>query len=250
MKTLVATIHSGMADRVRALLAFNRLAARTGREFLFIWQANEHCGAQFEDVFHSDRPIVTPDDPWPDIPYYEFDANPWVTLEKEVNKLSDVEVIKVKSFAVGQPYDDFGTWLKFTKEIQATADEFVINWLHGRTLGCHIRARDKFTEGVTPPLTWFTDMLDDVGSARQIFLASDSLEVRRALEVKYGTRLVEIQYKSLNCAEAQGVVDAATELAILRQCKTLVLSPYSGFSRMAMRRDTLDKVGLAVQQPA
>ncbi|MCV2876235.1 galactosyltransferase-related protein [Rhodobacteraceae bacterium XHP0102] len=55
---LFLDLHHGLGNRLRALASGLALAGALARQPVIIWQADDHCGARFADLFDSDLPVI------------------------------------------------------------------------------------------------------------------------------------------------------------------------------------------------
>ena len=101
------------------------------------------------------------------------------------------------------------------------------------------------------PISKYFEAIDELIASTDIpgvFLATDDARTRYEFHQKYGELLTwcdDVQQFSRNTRE--DMIDAVVELAILRSCKRLVLSAYSGFSCMAIHgEDSVKGQGIRV----
>lgn len=237
MKELIAVSYSGLADRIMMLLAGRKLAEDMAAKFTFIWPVNASCGAKFEDVLMAASISVWNEDYAPVVPFLHANDMRWKDVVGAVGAWTATNRLKLCAYPKEFYMPDFGLGklIDFRPWIRSKADAFAGGHFDDdATIGVHIRARDMADQ--TPLISDYEFRVREFRAKTnsKVFLATDCPIVR-----KWFTSLVPnvVTYPSRTFDRSQGmaVEDAAIELALLRKCKRLVLSGYSGFSRMALR---------------
>jgi hypothetical protein len=240
MKTLVSVSVSGMSDRIQLLFAARGLAKKLGREFLHIWPVNGHCGANFESLFECDEPIVTPTDPWRSQAVLDLKSTPWCQVETALEPYKNLEILKFHCFKGDFDQHDFGTVIRFSNDVENKVLEFVQDMADIErdfmpiTVGCHVRATDYSLK--TPPLDEYFKAIKACSTEltyQPVFLACDDPSIRKIFANRYENRIMMYPTKSFDRADHEATINGAIELCLLRKCGRLVLSGYSGFSRLA-----------------
>lgn len=229
MNLLIGTSVSGLADRLNTLVAVRHLAQITGREFAFEWTANDQCGLTLDAL----NAMLDVGGRWwvcePKVPMIDFGAVEVGAVEAFIRALTS-RTPKLKLHLFAPPGTcKLGRDIKFTETTYALAKSFV----RPNMIGVHIRAGDKVHHEVPvvlPMEIWF-DAVDWQECLRPIFLASDSIAIKRAFVERYGAR---VSFSALGSHRdtSAGVSDAIIDLCVLSQCSTLVLSEYSMFSQL------------------
>jgi hypothetical protein len=243
MRKLLCISHSGLADRIRLMLAGRKLAEKVGREFWFAWLPNHDCGAGFCDLFDMEDHHVS--GRMPELAasaYFDghaFSRAPWEIVERQV-AACEAEHITLHSFADDQPNGFRHSGINFQ---QSTGDRVLAFLkdvyakdprLNEGLIGCHVRRTDK--NPLVPLARYFAALCDlhDRYPKRPMFLATDDISVRRQFETLFAGDIFWIDNATVNRSSKEGMVDAIAELIVLRNCKSLVLTANSGFSMMAI----------------
>ena len=234
-KTLIAIEDSGMSDRVQLLLCGYRMAEELKRPFGFIWVPSSWCGASFDDLFVKRADFEVFDhDPCPKREILDFHATYW-PLVKLVMDSMDRGFANWKFHAYPQWHDtkDFGEngLIDFRPEIKEAALDIVPRLVNA--IGVHIRGTDYRHK--MPPLETYREAIDAFPANRPIFIASDESELKRELANYYGDRAIVRNPFGFNRSDREATIDGAVDLYLLRRCRSLVYSAYSGFSRLAIR---------------
>lgn len=247
VKTLLCLSASGVADRIRLLVAGRKLAQTAGRHFGMAWLRNHDCGADFDNLFEMQDSSVT--DKMPEaiascyFDGYTWSRMPWEFVERQI-RACEADHITLHSFADDQPHDFWNHGIQFACPIIDAASEWCSRHLplRGHMIGCHVRRTDK---NPIPAIEEYRAALDALVASQKhsvIFLTTDDLEIRPLFQHWYKDRLVFFEHPAgIQRHTVVGAVEAMIELRILQQCRSLALTAQSGFSMMAIRSESTVK---------
>lgn len=125
--------------------------------------------------------------------------------------------------------------------VQRVIDEVTAGYDEG-TIGLHFRGTDNFKCKELTTVEKFTARVDAELEARPtttFFLATDEIEVRRALVERYGKRIMYHE-NVLNRNSVAGMVDGAIDLYCLAATKRIIGSYWSSYSEIAAELGGID----------
>lgn len=238
MKELICISYSGLADRIMMLLAGRELAARANWKFTFIWPINTSCAASFNAILRTMPGFQfavdhVGEDYAPGVPFLHAHDMPWPEVQEVVNNWTHSDKLKLCAYPKQFDMEDFGQVIDFSFPVQTQASEFAMNHFDDGTIGVHIRARDMADQ--TPLIGDYEFKVRQLREKTngKVFLATDCPIVRKWF-TSVVPDVVTFPSRTFDRSRPEATIDAAIELALLRKCKRLVLSGYSGFSRMAL----------------
>lgn len=241
-KTIIALEDSGMSDRVQLLLCGYRTAEELGRPFAFVWVPSSWCGAGFDDLFVQRSSFIVLDkDPCPDLPILDFRATYWPLVQLVMDSMDrGFHSLKFHAFPQWHNPKDFGEngLIDFSPKVKEAGKEMAAKLTDA--IGVHIRATDYRNK--MPPLSHYRSAIDCFPKDRPIFIASDEAAIKREFSDHYGSRAITRNPFGFVRSDPAATIDGAVDLYLLRQCRSLVYSAYSGFSRLAIRSREIPSV--------
>lgn len=245
----------GLCNRMRAMASGVYMAKRVGAEIVFFWKKYKDCFADFTDLFQSVSIEGINVLPYGKRDYYlamsrrknffmpgifrKFIFDTQITGNHEHEDEEIFSEITGKKIYIMSGYS-------FTKHfpvdkifIPATDVQTKIDKLKGSfkgdVIGIHIRRGDNFHSiGKNRIEDYFGLIETEIESnpETKFYLATDSLEVKREMLMRYGERILHNE-AVLERTSVQGMKDAVTDLWCLGSTKKIIGSYYSSFSDIA-----------------
>ena len=242
--------YGGLCNRMRCMSSACRFAEKHNIELTIIWSELDELNCDFKSLFSLKcrakvRIITIPN--WDNrIKRYVHRALTKFLRERSKKFLynydgKDVdETVKdgmyILSFSNWFPTDDqFGVF-----ELQDTIKKKVgkiIDPYQGKLIGVHIRRTDNKVSIEASPTELFCKKIQEIRDEYpdcKLYVASDeSNEIERITDYFGSENVVTMQGIERSRNTKKGIIDAATELYILANCRAIVGSYYSSFTDTA-----------------
>jgi len=255
----------GLGNRLRAIASGASMAQKTGRDLVIVWQADNHCGADFADLFDYEGPVLAealygrmPTD----VDFYNYmEVEPNSAKDAPVSLSEEKDLYVRTSCVVNSDLSDWALANQFLRDltpsraIRDLLEPFQLN----NHVGVHIRMElgegesvanyedDSFLsrESFDTAQYWrkkshfkvFIDRLDRLFAEDpecRVFVASDRDEAYQALETTFGDRVTYLRRSAFDRSKAQ-ICYALADAILLSRCKGLIGSSWSSFTELAMR---------------
>lgn len=272
-KYLVVHSHSGLGNRLRALVAGRRVAKKTGRHLCVIWELNDyHLWCPYERLFETPHVIVGTD-----FVLGMGGAQQQYRVGNEPNFIdpeSEAELVYVweENFFwmlgdEGVMWGQFSPWkmknpelrdellMEFdslvpAQHIRKRVAEFEAEHFCERVVGVHIRREDNVWSNKHCHDLFFlwevSKVLQHMPDAK-VFLCTDGEQSEQCMRNWFGDRVVTYPVRSLaRGRDAEAIEDALISMLLLSRTNLIVRSCSSTFSQVASwfgRVPTID-VGL------
>ena len=257
MKAITIIPTAGLCNRMRAMSSGIRIAHEVGVVPTVSWQKEKNvCNAAFSDLFLSipeDIAIVADG-------RGRFRLRNWSgrrnVIQRQIQKLlydqaiynfNSLEKGEISSFLkpdtqslllnschrMGE-YFDMQAMFRPIDLLESRIDGLSKDFTD-KTVGVHIRRGDNAASIKHSPTGAFVRILDGLfssGEADKIYLATDSLAVRKELTDRYGAAII-YQEESLSRNTSDGIRDAVVDLFCLSRTSKIIGSYYSSFSEIA-----------------
>lgn len=240
----------GLANRLRALCAYQALARCRGVRDFLCWIPDSACNANFCDIFENAEYLI---------PLHE--------LEK-LHRVGAVEIYSATDWGDEiwrSTCADFIPWSIFLehyraafsainvrKELVAQAKTFADEWRLACRLGVHIRNTDniseyerwavrsshKFDIRQISKMEGFEREMDHWADKASIFLATDHDEIEKKFKARYGARIVTwpktfLPISGNRRARSTTIEVALMDMLLLGACRHILGTYYSSFSRLS-----------------
>ena len=256
----------GLGNRLRAIASAGAMAWATDRELVIIWQADAHCGCQFDDLFLPNGAILTQgfhtEAAAMGIALYNYmDVEPGSALGRPVILGALGDVYLRSAYPLVSPQSSWAkqnAWLR-TLEANNVVMELVASVRNPSAVSVHIRMEGGSNAEHLPyesPLNWgeaahrdidhwrkrshfsyFQTRLDQLvaeGQADTVFLASDTQAVYDAFTARYGNRIARLP-RNTSDRSAPAMVHALADAILLSRAPRLLGSTWSSFTELADR---------------
>jgi hypothetical protein len=258
-KFLVVRPHSGLGNRLRALVSAWRLAGRSGRTLAVEWVLDKyHLWCPYERLFDAPRLLQVGEGQLAglgDVREYRVGPEP-VHVEVRANE-PVVRVVEENFFwAADEPAALWGQYGPHRVADPAVREELLAGFvalvpapgvrravevftpeLGARAVGVHVRRGDNVWSKRHCTDALFVRALDAVLDARgdcRVFVATDGNDFLPQARARYGVRVVAYPVRSLaRGADPLAAEDALVTMLLLARCSVLVRSVSSTFSQCA-----------------
>lgn len=255
--------HSGLANRLRAMVSGLSLAKKMDQPINVIWKKDNGCNADFYELF---QPVVGLEFSRPDwkvkcmklargkkllswlpglagIDFYMFDENFKQYVECNKGHVFNPAIIKknARNIYINTCNDFFYqkevlALFKPVSEIQLLINKYTQKF-SSKTIGVHIRRTDHLQSREYSPVELFINqMKNDLREDSQVdfFLATDEIETERQLKELFPGKIVSVE-KELTRSSKAGMIGAMVDLYSLAKCSKVYGSQGSSFSNIAAR---------------
>ena len=266
---LIVVPEFGLCNRLRVIGFLAVCAKFLERDFKVLWQTNEHCGAEFTDLFEPEPFLIS------EIDRYDFKLYDFLPLgiclprrRRRVNFLSRERTLVIRSAWL--PDQCFlparlntllheSTWpgtcnfisnLRPTKSLRDVIDSYDLR----DSIGIHIRRKDTSAADTTQPwanhfarttLPMFESSIEKEirsDANAQFFLSTNSEAVEETFSKKYGDRIFIHKKQTRDRINPQGIQEALVDLLLLASTKRVIGTRHSSFSEVASRMSGADIV--------
>ena len=262
MKRLTLIPIGGLANRFNAITSAIAFCRDYHIKLRVIWFKDKGMGANFHDLFELsedvDKSMVEIiDAKWF---HYIYDRprrrNFWIpyifqtkmfkkkSYEKDINSLgnsfdkildmvtkyNDVYLVHCSLFYINNLND-----IVIKNYIKERVEEVTSLFSEKRVIGIHVRRTDNVISKKNSPLElFFKEMDKELVADKNVFcyVASDSLEEKKRLIVRYKERIIT-SFEQPQRNTYKGIVDALVELYALSETEKIYGSSYSTFSKLA-----------------
>lgn len=257
------TPHSGLANRIRAIVSGISLAEHLGMPITIIWEKDEGCNINFSDLFKPIHGITVVNRHWKasvekiirgkkyfkwvhslvGIDFYMFDENFKDLVWCNEDHVFKPEIIKknVRDIYINTCFDfyykkEFVNLFKPINDIEILIEK-QIEKFSSKTIGIHIRRSDNVKSIQFSSLELYIHQMEtDLSLDNQIdfFLATDDIETERTLKGIFPGKILTIE-KELARNSKTGMLGAIVDLFCLAKCSKIYGSYWSSFSDVAAR---------------
>jgi hypothetical protein len=242
----------GLCNRLRALVGYKTLSTLRGVPFYLHWKSNARCNAELSELFRSNF-------------FVPIDGQTVDSLAKS-NEADVYTGLEWFSTIWRKHAREEISWSRFAKAARQTllqlqpqeaicrrVGEYVSSHKIDQSVGIHIRNTDNlkfyqrwaglrrgvFDQEAVSKLEAFTRViLENANSGSGCFLATDDPVLEAMLLKTYGSALSVFPKKYVNpdglsSIRTTPIEDALTELLLLSQCRSVVGTYYSSFSKLS-----------------
>lgn len=258
MSRLVLVPQGGLCNRLRAILSALCLIERgeISARLSVGWDANAECAARFDQLFlpldsphvsigprrWTDRPITRRNLHWPALVrcciYRKQYANrpPAVeTLRSIFDAHSEAAVYVSTGHAFCDYPADYVRRLRPLPHLQERIDRLSAAFVHGHTVGIHIRRTDHATAIAESPDARFVDAISDAivhDADARFYLATDDADLKRRLVERFPDRITTQDCHGSR-ADLCGMEEAVVDLWTLARCSRIIGSYWSSYTDTA-----------------
>lgn len=256
---IIIVAQGGLANRMRAIASGFYYSKKLNRDLLVVWYKNKDLNASFSDIFKTDSlplKIIEPGT-WKYNLIYEIPRKKNFFISRPVRKLLGITSINdLHTFSENHNLDRLNkinkniiinSGLQFAdfdpailQEIFRFNDKVIErkkNLLHGISpaIAIQIRRTDNVKSIKYSPLHSFEkaiNILRENNSSISCFLATDDSQTKASLSSKFPNNII-INPRETRRDTKEGMIDAAAEMLIMSECKTIYGSFWSSFSEIA-----------------
>jgi hypothetical protein len=255
--------HSGLANRLRAIVSGFSLAKEMNQPIKVIWKKDDGCNVDFYEIFQPVAGLELSQDNWETrcmklargkkllrwlptlvgIDFFMFDENfkqyVWCNKSHIFNpgnikkNARDIYINTCNDFYYQKEVMEL---FKPINEIQIIIESYTKKF-SSKTIGIHIRRTDNLESIKYSPLElYIEEMKFDLSQDSEVdfFLATDDIETEKMLENLFPGKIITIK-KELARGSKIGMVGAIVDLYCLAKCSRIYGSYYSSFSDIASR---------------
>lgn len=266
-KKFFVRVRNGLGNRLRALASIYNLFRRfpSGWNMVIIWEKDEHCGAEWTDLFEPikfiflDKMPLNPFDPCNHVSILktEFCHSGHDSLEADdfLDHIQNYNFAYIESSAIinhrGYNWKDDCKFLRSLKPIKSIADELIRQPDMSNVVGVHIRlgqdliCDDVSSWSVKKQEEWkkhraasstnvFIKKMKTYPSSQRFFIASDSPRAYNLMVQEFGHRVMFIK-RNLWDRSAEQTQFALMDVLLLSKCKEVLGSNWSSFTELVTR---------------
>lgn len=255
--------HSGLANRLRAIVSGVSLAKKMNQPIRVIWNKDVGCYVDFHELFQPVDGLELRRDNWKTkcmklargkkslrwlpvlagIDFYMFDENfkqyVWCNKGHVFNPASlkkNVRNIYINTCNDFYYHKEVMELFKPINEIQVIIENYTKKF-SSKTIGVHIRRTDNVESIEYSPIElYIEEMKIDLSRDSEVdfFLATDDKETEKRLKELFPRKIITTE-KELTRSSKAGMVGAMVDLYSLAKCSKIYGSYYSSFSDVASR---------------
>jgi len=264
-KNIYIDAQHGLGNRLRAIASGAAIAEQTGRELVIVWQADNHCEAEFQDLFDYAGPVLAKSihqDLTSQFNFYNYmEIEPNSQKDALVTIHDDKHLYVRTSCVVNNEFSDWNLANQFLRALKPNAyiQKLLRPYDLGNHVGVHIRMElgegkhvsdyedDSFLsrKSFESAQFWrtkshyaaFINRLEKLFAEDQdvrVFLASDNSEAYKVLTQTFGDR-VEFLSRTFFDRSQKQIQYALADAILLSRCKGLIGSSWSSFTELSMR---------------
>lgn len=248
----------GLCNRLRAMLSAVSLIERQCPDVRLRvgWDANAECAARFDQLFEPypaacltvglrrwmDRPISRRNLHWPafvrSLVYTRQYANRPPSADDLCRRFaehSDATVYVSTGYAFCDYPADCIRRLRPLPHLQERIDSLSAAFVHGHTVGIHIRRTDHATAIAESPDARFVDAISDAiahDDDARFYLATDDADLKHRLTALFPDRITTQDCRGTR-ADLCGMEEAVVDLWTLARCSRLIGSYWSSYTDTA-----------------
>lgn len=259
MKHLALRVHSGLGNRIRALVAARRFAKLSHRTLSLIWEMNPYhlwcpyqrlfatpileSGTEFVQsanslasfVIEGKGPLRVPVEHEAEI-LYVWQENFWYTTNDEGVMFGQFGPDKMRNSSLrDELLGEFQSLLP-SYEVSREVKAFTDAELDGTVVGVHVRREDNVWSNAHCADRHFVAQMGRElrRSDCRFLVATDSDESYACLKRTFGNLVFQYPVRSTKrCDSQEAVIDAFTTLLLLSKTRLIIRSSSSSFSQVA-----------------
>ena len=256
----------GLGNRLRAIASAGAIATATGRELVIIWQADDHCDCQYDDLFDPGGAVL--DQGFHDDPaiggidlFNYMEIEPGSAKDQPIRLSSFHDTYIRSAYPLNSPFSNWDSenlWLQGLRP-NAVVRDLVASVRNPNALALHIRmeggtgaehlayeAAANWTAAAHQEIDhwrkrshfgYFQTRLDQLiakGAADTVFLATDTPAVYDTFREVYGNRVATLP-RPFSDRSAPALTYALADMILLSRAPRLLGSTWSSFSELAAR---------------